>query len=60
MTTLQLCQTVTGKGTFYYIDGKRVSRDSFLAAKFQRRMDSFVTRVERHAVKNFSTVYVAA
>ena len=58
MQALQLCQTITRNGTFYYIDGKRVSRDSFLTAKFQRRMDSFVTRVERHAVKNFSTVYV--
>lgn len=58
MQVLQLCQTVTAKGTFYYIDGRRVSRDSFLLAKFQRRIDCFITRVEKHAVKNFSTVYV--
>ncbi len=55
--TLQLCHTVTAKGAFYYVNGKRVTRDSFLAAKFQRRQDCFVTRVHKHAVKNFSKVY---
>ena len=57
MKTHQLCQTVTAKGKFYYIDGKRVSFDAFVEFKFGRRMDSFVTRVSPHAVKNFSTVY---
>ena len=55
--TLQLCRTVTAKGTFYYINGRRVARDSFITAKFQRRQDCFVTRVSKHAVKDFSTVY---
>jgi len=54
---MQLCQTVTAKGTFYFVDSKRVSRDTFLAAKFQRRQDSFITRVEKNAVRNFSNVY---
>jgi len=57
MTCIQLCHTVTAKGHFYFIDSKRVSRDEFLAAKFQRRQDCFITRATKHAVRNFSTVY---
>ncbi len=57
MKTLNLCHTVTAKGHFYYVEGKRVSRDEFLTAKFQRRQDCFVTRVTKSAVRNFSTVY---
>lgn len=55
--TYAFCQTVTATGKFYYIDGKRVSFDKFLEMKFQRRQDSFITRVSRSAVRNFSTVY---
>ena len=56
--TITLCQTVTATGKFYYVDGKRVTFEVFLAAKFQRRQDSFITRVSKHAVKNFSTIYL--
>jgi len=49
---------VTSKGHFYFINGKRVVRDEFLAAKFQRRQDCFVTRATKYTVRNFSTVYV--
>lgn len=57
MTTHQLLQTVTAKGTFYFINGKRVSRDTFIEFKFQRRQDCFITRSTPQAVRNFSTVY---
>lgn len=58
MKTLQLCRTVTANGTFFYIDGKRVTLEAFQLAKFGRRQDCFVTRSTRHAVKDFSTVYI--
>lgn len=57
MKAIQLCHTVTNNGHFYFIDGAKVSHDSFLEAKFQRRQDCFFTRVTKNAVRNFSTVY---
>ena len=56
--TITLCQTVTAAGKFYYVDGKRVTFEAFLTAKFQRRQDNFITRVSKHAVKNLSTIYL--
>ncbi len=50
---MQLLQTVTAKGTFYYIEGKRVSREAFITAKFQKRLDCFITRVSTKAVRNW-------
>jgi hypothetical protein len=58
MKTLNLCHTITDKGHFYHIDGKRVSFEAFREAKFQRRQDSFITRATAKVVKNFSTVYL--
>jgi len=57
MKIYQLCKTVTAKGTFFFIDGKRVSRDKFQECKFGRRMDCFFTRATRHSVKDFMSVY---
>jgi len=58
MKKLQLLHTVTSSGHRWFIDGKRVSRDAFLTAKFQRRQDSFITRATAQAVRNYSTVYI--
>ena len=57
MKILELCHTVTAKGHFFYINGKRVTREAWQLAKFQRRMDCFITRVDQKAVRNFVTVY---
>lgn len=59
MKPIQLCHTVTKNGHFYFIEGRKVCRDEFLLAKFQRRQDCFITRVTKNAVRNFSTVYAA-
>lgn len=59
MQTTEICHTVTSKGHFYYINGKRVSREAVIEAKHGRRQDCFVTRATKKAVRNYSTVYVA-
>ena len=43
---MQLIETVTANGKFYYINGKRVSRFAFIEAKSGRRLDCFITRVK--------------
>ena len=53
---MSLLQTVTARGTFYYIDGKRVSRDAAISAKFQKRLSCFITRVSKNAVRNWCTI----
>jgi len=58
MKTLQLLHSVTNSGHHYFIDGKKVSRDTFIESKFQRRQDCFITRATKKAVRNYSTVYV--
>lgn len=57
MKIIQLLHTVTSKGHRYYVDGRRVSLDAFCAAKFGRRQDCFITRANKFAVRNYSTVY---
>jgi hypothetical protein len=59
MKSIQLLHTVTASGHYYFIDSKRVTRDAFLAAKFQRRQDCFFTRVSKKSVRNYSNVYTA-
>lgn len=59
LTAMILLETVTAKGKRYYMDGKRVSREHKLSLNIYRQ-DSFVTRVESNAVRNWSTIYVPA
>jgi hypothetical protein len=58
MRSLQLLHTVSDKGHRYFIDSKRVSRDTFLEAKAGRRQDTFFTRATAKIVRNFSNVYI--
>ena len=51
--SFQLCRTVTSKGEFFFVDSKRVTRAQFSETKFMRRLDCFVTRATRFAVRDF-------
>lgn len=59
MQTIQLLETVSPSGKRYFLDGKRVSRDAAILAKFQSRQDCFVTRCDTTFVRNYSTIYKA-
>jgi len=51
--SLELLRTVTAKGERFYINSKRVSREAFITAKFGRRLDCFITRADRYAVRDY-------
>lgn len=53
--TLNLLETVTAKGKTYFINGRRVSRLAFIEAKTGKRLDCFVTRATKEAVRNYCT-----
>ena len=50
---MQLLETVTANGKFYYVDSRRVSREKFIETKSGKRLDCFITRVSKHAIRNW-------
>ena len=60
-TSHQLARVTTARGTRYYIDGRRVSRDAMIDAKHGpgKRQDCFATRADRHAVRDYSTLTIS-
>lgn len=47
---MQLLHTKTLKGSFYFINGKRVNKDAFELAKFWRRVDTFITQIDKNGI----------
>jgi hypothetical protein len=60
MKSFQLLRTITAKGESFFVDGKRVSRDSFLELKCGpgKRLDCLITRSNRHATRDWLTVTI--
>ena len=50
---MNLLHTVTDHGHFYFINSKRVSRLAYLEAKAGKRLECFITRATRTAVRNY-------
>jgi len=53
--TLSLLETVTAKGKTFFVNGRRVSRTAYIEAKTGKRLDCFVTRATKEAVRNYCT-----
>ena len=53
--TLNLLETRTATGKTYFVNGRRVSRVAYLEAKSGKRLDCFVTRATKNAVRDYCT-----
>lgn len=60
-TSHQLTRVTTARGTRYYIDGRRVTRDAMIDAKHGpgKRQDCYITRADRHAVRQYSILTIS-
>lgn len=56
----QLLKTTTAKGTRYYVDSRRVSREAFLEIKSgpNKRQDCFITRSDKAGTRDYSCLTI--
>ena len=59
-TALSIAEIVTDSGKRYFINGKRVSHEDVIIAKFGKRLDCFVTRATAKVVRNYCVAHAVA
>lgn len=50
---MNLLQTITPKGTRYFINSRRVSLEAYEAAKFMKRLSCFSTQIVGHTTRHY-------
>lgn len=50
-----MLRTITPKGTFYFVNSRRVSRDQFNETQFGRRLECFQTTIKNGIIRHYHT-----